>query len=458
MCARAALTGINPPGHAPLVVESARYNDSDCWYDGPDGEPLLIYHDAPSDAPDWDKKLLIHFPNKNLFPLFEWPAPVVTFDPPLREGETAPTITLKLASLQNLNPPTTVGESEIGVQLPMRLVIRKPDSPSYSVTLRELIYENAPGFTGSDESVTFTLAETGPQAAGGAVFQVTAREIRDAVEGAPGLYSLHWLIYHGSGDMNYQAVCQSVETNAEGIPQASESTLPGEYRDRRSGGIGGGFGTFDTTDLAVARVEIQSTPGPFAVLGYSISLTGFVRAYPNLLTGARFWQGPLRGGSIVVGWSGSSVYLGGRLAYQAPGSVLCAAIREVSGSDSLPDGDEIVALIGADGDALEVWAYRLVYGHEARRIASLARPSAVWTDAAAKYPDEYAFAPDLSGLWPIARRKSLIIRATRCTPILYGAARSGSAVIYGVLPNGPRSRTTLIARRRANKSGLIRPA
>ncbi|MCK7581860.1 MAG: hypothetical protein MZV65_43725 [Chromatiales bacterium] len=86
MCARAALTGINPPGHAPLVVESARYNDSDCWYDGPDGEPLLIYHDAPSDAPDWDKKLLIHFPNKNLFSLFEWPAPVVMFDPPLREG------------------------------------------------------------------------------------------------------------------------------------------------------------------------------------------------------------------------------------------------------------------------------------------------------------------------------------------------------------------------------------
>ncbi|MCK7581861.1 MAG: hypothetical protein MZV65_43730 [Chromatiales bacterium] len=261
------------------------------------------------------------------------------------------------------------------MQLPMRLVIRKPDSPSYSVTLRELNYENAPGFTGSDESVSFKLAETGPQADGGAVFQVTAREIRDAVNAEPGDYELHWLIYHGSGDMNYQAVCQSVEINAEGIPQASESTLPGEYRDRRNGGIGGGFGTFETTDVVAAKVSVKSEPLPFLAMGSNIGhgADGLIeiRAATGLLGYPAHWRSGESGGAQTVlsfyrEQSFTRFVLGHRLlgAYEPPARCACLAAD---------DGHEVLRWYS--GAAL--WQVRLEPGAEAgadRGIGSPPKP------------------------------------------------------------------------------------
>lgn len=220
-------------------------------------------------------------------------------------------VTMELEALKNLNPPSGVHETEIGVQLPMRLIAIK-DGQTGETEIEVYNYEKAPGFTGSGDNVTFKHTDdVDPQPPNDAVFYLDERTLVERLtdgnagnEPEPGLYALWWRIYHGSGDMIYRLSCAG--------SQAGES-----YRDRRNAGIGGGFGTFLTSDVLAANVRLDPEPYPFVCLvgsnRYNVSADGDYRALPaETLTGERSWIGP--GGEIVT-WSGTPgvpISIGGR--------------------------------------------------------------------------------------------------------------------------------------------------
>lgn len=159
-------------------------------------------------------------------------------------------VQMELAGLLSLFPATGEGEEEHGVQLPMRMIALK-DAEETAVS--ELLYEEAPGFTGSGDHVTCKLSPA---------WSLTAAAFAEALE--PGDYDLYWRLYKGGGDMLYRAMCGA-------------TTLKSLYRDRRNPGIGGGFGQFLTSDLLAARVRVEPQPLPFLVTtvapgGWSVCL------------------------------------------------------------------------------------------------------------------------------------------------------------------------------------------
>lgn len=329
--------------------------------------------------------LVIGFPCANLFNLFTWPGAVVEYDPPLDEDETPPTITLELAGLKNLNPPTTADEKEIGVQLPMRLILKRAGVTG-ETALKELIYEDAPGFTGSGTSVTCKLPDSiDPKPPDDAIWAVTGREL--AAAASPDAltqtidYELWWRIYSGAGDMLYRAKCRE----SSGAAGDTGSQIGEEYRDRRNAGIGGGIGTFLTTDLKVAQVRIGPEPLPFLVTHAGqktgVGDDGATRQASELLAGSGLWVGPdSNQNPVAVSWEGSSIYIAGRRALAAPMTVLCAALRvvpaipETESAPADPGGDELVYLVGGDSAYQILYARRLIVGAPAAVLATLSQP------------------------------------------------------------------------------------
>jgi hypothetical protein len=186
--------------------------------------------------------------------------------------------------------------------------------------VNELNYEEAPAFKGSAGSVTCDRSPA---------WEVTGPLLAAAGIDTPGEYDLRWLIYRGSGDMVYRARCAG-------------QTLEGTYRDRRSAGIGGGFGTFETTDFIAARIKFAPTPYPFwlttSLGGIEMDCDGRVRDNTDYQAGARVWPHH----DQALSWSTNGLYLGGRLLHIAQTRICCAAlydapeIPEIPATDSTP--------------------------------------------------------------------------------------------------------------------------
>lgn len=148
---------------------------------------------------------------------------------------------LELVSLLSLFPASLPGETETGVQLPMRLFAVQGQT---AVQLAELTYEAAPGFTGSGTQV---------QCKRSPIWTLPAADLLAALS-APAVLEceLRWRVYKGGGDMNYHALCDGDE-------------IPLPYRDRRNPGIGGGSGLVETDSYLAARVAIEQMPWPFLI-------------------------------------------------------------------------------------------------------------------------------------------------------------------------------------------------
>lgn len=382
ICQRALFNGITPTGHAPLVLESARYRGSTCGYGNPDTDVFYVYSDSDYSEADPGETLAIGFPSDNLYPYFQWPTALITYDPPLTPDELPPTTRLELAGLKNLTPPTTLSETETGVQLPMRLILKRTGRVA-ETELQVLNDNDAPGFTGSGTSVTCKLPDiVNPKPPEGAIWAVTGRDLAAAADPealtGPVDYELWWRIYHGSGDMLYRATCRPAVMTTEN----SESTVGEEYRDRRDGGIGGGFGTFATTDLRVARVRVEPKPLPFIVsrgqtqanIGAHLSGGDYMERgldYGSMSAGSWYWHGTLRGQPITLSWSGALIYAGGRIVVQANEVVLCATIQTNSGAEPS------MCWLSYDGSHINLWKQPLVYGSEPVFFGGILPPEAL---------------------------------------------------------------------------------
>lgn len=100
LCARVRLSSISPIGHEPLELTLASYGGSTCGYQGPaaENEPFRTFAGYAYTETDVGETLVITYPrqldDKNAPRITEYfgplPRPVISFEPPLVEGEPNP--------------------------------------------------------------------------------------------------------------------------------------------------------------------------------------------------------------------------------------------------------------------------------------------------------------------------------------------------------------------------------
>jgi uncharacterized protein YkwD len=341
-CARAQFIGVQPPGHAPLQLTEARYWASSCGYEDP-AESWRLFVDA--DYSETDGPILaIHFQTENLWPFFTWPGALIDYDPPLGPEEDAPEITLALVSLMR----QIAGLDTQPLMLPMRLISTKVGETGETL-LAELIYQDAPEFSGGGETVTCTLDP---------VWALAAKALAEVIT-EPGEYRLYWRIYKGDGAMRYSAAC-------------NDSTL-GEFADDRDAGLGGGFGLDATTDLWVATLKAELTPLPFLAelaIGDRNLSADTLRETTEVVAFEQLWLGTtLDDAPLALTWQAGSgaIAAGGVVVHTATGgAVLAVAARpkEITLQDaSTATVLELLMLVGTPtSSTLKVYGKELHLG------------------------------------------------------------------------------------------------
>lgn len=403
-CSRLVLLGISITGHPDFAVDEARYHASTCSYAGPDAtpeRPWIVYSDAGEE--DKDPILAISFPQDDLFEYFGFPVPngfTSEYVPPLTPEEEAEA------------PEQALLVGSVDVQLPMRLYLAEEGSPS-ARCVRELIYDDAPQLTGS-------TVIGGPDP----VFAIANSEIIEqygdigALE--EGDYELYWRVYKGGGDIRYDLECDpSVLVGDEVIADS--------YTDARgpdAGAFGGGFGTFETQDLLVAKVRVEKKPLPFWAhtdahpvadfnFGHETQTGNFVvRSTDRLVSKPRMWLGEgLEGEAVALSWEALDgwIYMGGRKFWQLPEwprRLLAAGLRTVPVDDEDPEAGEVLALVvlamnsGLSGYWLYTVKLRADLLEPVARV-TIARPAiAGAAHTTLRYPadNSHQFSPDGSQL------------------------------------------------------------
>lgn len=424
-CQRAHLTGIDPYGHAPLVVNEIGYWGSTYGYANPSVDDFVVYANGSS-----DEMIRIDFPCNNLSQFFTWPSAVVFVDPETTDPDAEPIEFKVIAEVSggteeypfNLD---TLTEKEIGnyylvvtegwfsvatkpepflaqvnkiivwlangrvvvtdlgatgttnvelkldrftdVKVSMQLVIVVPPDPlDFPPLPREIkVKERFISLTSSGSSEV-TASE---------YLEINGSDVAEAVDNVPGAYDLFWRIYKYSGTMEYSATCNG-------------GSLPEVIKDQLDAGS-----TVDsallTSDVFAVHALVTTEPYPFFIGD---------APYFNINTGGdsqviSIKDKLIRHGTIdgywtaqdgtILSWSGSSVIMGARMVLQAPATVRCACIVKIGTV-------EYIQVLAANSTTISIYSHALIVGYEWEKLSE--------TDIPKKTVKDFDYKPN-SAYW-----------------------------------------------------------
>jgi hypothetical protein len=426
-CKRAHLTGINPYGHAPLVVDEAGYWGSTCGYSNPNVDDFVVYFDDSSCC-----ELHIDFPCNNLAKYFSWPSAVVSVDPEKLDPDADP---IEFELIGEVSGGTeddpfdldTLSEKDIGnyytivtegwfscdavtnpfsaqankiivwlaheravvadlgatgeanvelkldsfedVKVAMQLVLVREPDPFISPIARETVME--------EKIIDLSASGMSSVTASSSAIVLTSSAVAAAVEDHPGEYDIYWRIYKYSGDMIYSATCNGTH-------------LPETITDSRTAGSAP-FSILMTSEIYVAHALVTQKPYPFFIGGapyFNINTNGDAR---NVNINDRAIHiGSINGywtasDGTIVSWSGSAIIMGARRVLSAPTTVCCACIVKIGGV-------EYMQVLAVSGGRVEIYSHALIAGKEWEELGSVALPKKTVGDSNyTPNPDYWSF-------------------------------------------------------------------
>ncbi|MBV5310821.1 hypothetical protein [Chromatium okenii] len=408
-CKRAHLMGINPYGHAPLVVDEAGYWGSTCGYSNPNVDDFVVYFDDSSCC-----ELHIDLPCNNLAKYFSWPSAVVFVDPEKLDPDADP---IEFELIGEVSGGTeddpfdldTLSEKDIGnyytivtegwfscdavtnpfsaqankiivwlaheravvadlgatgetnvelkldsfedVKVAMQLVLVREPDPFISPIARETVME--------EKIIDLSASGMSSVTASSSAIVLTSSAVAAAVEDHPGEYDIYWRIYKYSGDMIYSATCNGTH-------------LPETITDSRTAGSAL-FSILMTSEIYVAHALVTQKPYPFFIGGapyFNINTNGDAR---NVNINDRAIHiGSINGywtasDGTIVSWSGSAIIMGARRVLGAPTTVCCACIVKIGGV-------EYMQVLAVSGGRVEIYSHALIAGKEWEELGSVALP------------------------------------------------------------------------------------
>lgn len=315
ICHSVEFVGVLPTSPlAPLQIDTCAYNESSIQYDGLASTPLPIYLDGAAVAPGSDWRLCVSFPVQNLWSHIDLTARSGQFTWTPRPGVEDPQFAI---ALDRFDHPV---DGVDGVRYPMRIIARKFGTEDETLIAERIQGDSPILVTQGEQTIRLKPRQpddpppSDPDRPDGVLFQLDAVDIAAALDYRTGLYELLWRIYEGEGQIVYNGFCRSREEPGPDdlLPPVRGMVPVGEAMTEKSGAAG----LMVDSEAQVAWVQI-APPAVVRLIDSSnrhldIASDGTYVENPDGPAGPLHWLGSVHGETVVVTWSGSTVWSGMR--------------------------------------------------------------------------------------------------------------------------------------------------